>query len=357
MTTLPKPQPTHDLPDAPEGITAATARQARGRHLEATGDLSGSDAGAVPLRGELEPSIISSEDPSSRSAKPAARQRRSVRAGEPLKQPTKGPARTELSERLIEQNQGLAHAAANKWSRRCNRPFEDFIGPALEGLITGCRRYDPTRINPSTGRPYAVSSCVCQFIDGTIKHFIRDHGYEVKLPSKWREHFPRVRRLLAEGKSLAQVVELLPVFTEEEITEMLGNMVGTVELADEITLFSSHQPEVEAQSIAPALYELVEQSFADLRPADRGILERWVAEPYKRQYPSGPMLQFHNRLKAQLRGRTLEQFRQGLLGIEVAIKPPKPRERRPRQPKPEVVPVVQPSLFPRRKPNPKAVKL
>jgi hypothetical protein len=258
---------------------------------------------------------------------------------------------------LIEQNQGLAHAAANKWSRRCNRPFEDFIGPALEGLITGCRRYDPTRINPSTGRPYAVSSCVCQFIDGTIKHFIRDHGYEVKLPSKWREHFPRVRRLLAEGKSLAQVVELLPVFTEEEITEMLGNMVGTVELAEEITLFSSHQPEVEAQSIAPALYALVEQSFANLRPADRGILERWVAEPYKRQYPSGPMLQFHNRLKAQLRGRTLEQFRQGLLGIEVAIKPPEPRERRPRQPKPEVVPVVQPSLFPRRKPNPKAVKL
>ena len=277
----------------------------------------------------------------------------------PLEQPTKpgAPSRTELSERLIVENQGLAEAAAAKWSRRCSRPFEDFIGPALEGLINGCRRYDPTRINPTTGRPYALSSCVCAFIEGSIKHHIRDHGYDVKMPSKWREHYPKVRRLLAEGHTLAQVVEALPVFTEAEITEMLGGMVGTIELEDELTLFSQHQPQAAEAAIAPALYALVEGSFANLRPADRGLLERWAAEPFKRAFPSGPMLQFHNRLKAQLRGRTLEQFRQGLLAVEVATVAPAPRERRPRQPKPAPAEVVQPSLFPRRKPHPKAVKL
>jgi hypothetical protein len=287
------------------------------------------------------------------------KRRRRERKGAPLEQPVKvgAPPRTELSERLIVENQGLAEAAAAKWSRRCSRPYEDFIGPALEGLINGCRRYDPTRINPTTGRPYALSSCVCAFIEGSIKHHIRDHGYDVKMPSKWREHYPKVRRLLAEGQTLAQVVEALPVFTEAEITEMLGGMVGTIELEDELTLFSQHQPQAAEAAIAPALYALVEGSFANLRPADRGLLERWAAEPFKRAFPSGPMLQFHNRLKAQLRGRTLEQFRQGLLAVEVATVAPVPRERRPRQPRPAPVEVVQPSLFPRRKPHPKAVKL
>jgi len=227
----------------------------------------------------------------------------------------------------------------------------------MEGLINGCRRYDPERINPGTSRPYAVSSCVCQFIEGAIKHHIRDHGYDVKMPSKWREHYPRVRRLLAEGQTLAQIVEAIPAFTEEEITEMMGGMVGTIELEDELTLFSDHQPQVTETAIAPALYGLTDAAFANLRPADRGLLERWMADPGRRPFPSGPVIQFHNRLKQQLRGRTLAQFRQVLLGIDVVSTPPEPRERRPRQPGPAPAAVVQPSLFARRKAHPKAVKL
>jgi DNA-directed RNA polymerase specialized sigma subunit len=289
----------------------------------------------------------------------APKRKRRQRTGAPLEQPLKpgSPPRTELSERLITENQGLAEAAAAKWSRRCSRPFEDFIGPALEGLINGCRRYDPKRINPSTGRPYAISSCVCAFIEGAIKHHIRDHGYDVKMPAKWREYYPKARRLLAEGQTLAQVATALPMFEQDEIVEMMGGMVGTMELEDELTLFSQHQPQATEAALAPALYGLSEAAFTNLRPADRGLLERWAADPFKRPYPSGPMLQFHNRLKAQLRGRTLEQFRQGLLGLDVASVAPVPRERRPRRPKPAPVEVVQPSLFPRRKPHPKAVKL
>ena len=301
---------------------------------------------------------ITLPQPTDTLPEPPKRKRRE-RKGAPLEQPLKpgSPPRTELSERLITENRGLAEAAAAKWSRRCSRPFEDFIGPALEGLINGCRRYDPTRINPGTNRPYALSTCVCMFIDGAIKHHIRDHGYDVKMPAKWREYYPKVRRLLAEGQTLAQVATALPMFEQQEIVEMMGGMVGTIELEDELTLFSQHQPQATEAALAPALYGLSEAAFTNLRPADRGLLERWAADPFKRPYPSGPMLQFHNRLKAQLRGRTLEQFRQGLLGLDVAIVAPVPRERRPRQPKPAPVEVVQPSLFARRKPHPKAVKL
>jgi hypothetical protein len=228
----------------------------------------------------------------------------------------------------------------------------------LEGLVNGCRRYDPQRINPGTGRPYAISTCVCQYIEGQIKHHIRDHGYDVKMPSKWREHYPKVRRLLAEGLTLAQVVEAIPAFTEAEITEMMGAMIGTIELEDEITLISD-QPHAMDESLALALFCLTERAFNNLRPADRGLLERWSADPFKRSYPSGPIIQFHNRYKIQLRGKTLQQFRQGMLGLDVATAPPAPKARSPRQPRPDAVPVVQPSLFGcnQRKPHPRAVKL
>jgi hypothetical protein len=267
---------------------------------------------------------------------------------------------------LIVENRGLASAAASKWARRCSKPFEDFIGPALEGLISGCRRYDPERINPATGRPYAVSSCVCQFIEGAIKHHIRDHGYEAKLPSRWREYYPKVRRLLGEGQTLAQIVAAIPAFTEGEIVEMLGAMQqGSVSLdggdGHQLDLYDDHRPEATDEPLAPALYALVEAAFDSLRPADRGLLERWAMDPFRKvAYPSGPMAQFHNRLKAQLRGKTLKQFRQVTLGFDVATVAPTPGQRRPRQPRPASAPAVQPSLFggrSQRPPHPRAVKL
>lgn len=267
---------------------------------------------------------------------------------------------------MIIENEGLAKKAAFKWSQRCSRPFEDFIGPALEGLINGCRRYDPQRINPATGRSYAVSTCVCPFIEGAIMHHIRDGGYDVKLPSRWREHYPKVRRLLTEGQTLAQVVAAIPAFTEGEIVEMMGAMQqGSVSLdggdGHQLDLCGEHRPEATDDPVAPALYALVEAAFDNLRPADRGLLERWAENPFKKvAYPSGPMAQFHNRLKSQLRGKTLKQFRQATLGFDAPTVAPTPRQRRPRQPRPAPAPVVQPSLFggrSQRKPHPRAVKL
>jgi hypothetical protein len=369
LSTLPKPQPTDGNPEAPTSTLVPTGRQAGGGDVEATPVVAGKSPGGVPVRGELDTAITGSEDPPDPRPRRPTRSRRAVRAGEPLEQPAKpgSPPRTELSERLIIENEGLAKKAAFTWSQRCSKPFEDFIGPALEGLINGCRRYDPTRINPETNRPYAVSTCVCPFITGQIKHHIRDHGYEAKLPSKWREHYPKVRRLLTEGQTLAQVVAAIPAFTEEEIIEMLGAMQqGSVSLDvgdghPHLPLYSDYQPEATDDPLAPALYALVEAAFANLRPADRGLLERWAENPFKKvAYPSGPMAQFHNRLKAQLRGKTLRQFRQVTLGFDVPAVAPTPRERRPRQPRPAPAPVVQPSLFGgrnQRKPHPRAVKL
>lgn len=367
MTTLLKPQPTDGNPEAPQGTLVPTGWQAGGRDLEVAPVVAGEPPGGVPVRGELDATITGGDDPPDTRPRRPTRSRRAVREG-PLEQPTKpgSPPRTELSERLIIENEGLAKKAAFTWSQRCSKPFEDFIGPALEGLINGCRRYDPTRINPETNRPYAVSTCVCPFITGAIKHHIRDHGYEAKLPSRWREHYPKVRRLLGEGRTLAQVVAAIPAFTEEEIIEMLGAMQqGSVSLDvgdgyPHLPLYSDYQPEATEDPV-PALYTLVEAAFNNLRPADRGLLERWAMDPFRKvAYPSGPMAQFHNRLKAQLRGKTLRQFSQATLGFDVPAVAPTPRERRPRQPRPAPAPVVQPLLFggrSQRKPHPRAVKL
>jgi len=177
MTTIPnpQPQPTDGNPEAPEGTAIPADRQAGCGDVASSPVVAGEPPGVIQVRGELDATIASGEDPSDAKPRRATRSRRAVRAGGPLEQPTKpgSPPRTELSERLIVENQGLARKAANKWSRLCGRPYDDFIGPALEGLVNGCRRYDPERINPGTGRPYAISTCVCQYIEGQIKHHIR----------------------------------------------------------------------------------------------------------------------------------------------------------------------------------------
>ena len=341
MTILPKPQPTDGNPEAPTSTPVSTGRQASGGDLEVAPVVARESPGGVPVRGELDATITGGEDPPDPRPRRPTRSRRAVRAGEPLEQPAKigSPPRTELSERLIIENEGLAKKAAFTWSQRCSKPFEDFIGPALEGLINGCRRYDPTRINPETNRPYAVSTCVCPFITGAIQHHIRDHGYAAKLPSRWREHYPKVRRLLTEGQTLAQVVAAIPAFTEGEIVEMLGAMQqGSISLDGgdghpNLPLYSDCQPEATDDPVVPALYALVEAAFDGLRPADRGLLERWAADPFRKvAYPSGPMTQFHNRLKAQLRGKTLKQFRQARPcpdGAAIAVRWPQPAQATP----------------------------
>jgi hypothetical protein len=242
------------------------------------------------------------------------------------------PAPTAHSEDLITRNLGLARQAAWRYHRRTGQPYDDLEAIAYVGLIRGCRRYDPDRLNPNTGKPYALSTIVCPFVEGEILHWFRDKGHAIKFPSKWREQWGRVQRLMADPDLSAQEVAERSGLTLAELREMLGAMTGTANL-DDIHGADGYQPaEAEISRVAP-LQALVEQAWGNLHPGDRGALVSWWSSPRKLAHPSGPLQQFHGRFKRLLQGRRLSEVMQLALAVPVPVVEVKktPRRRRSRK--------------------------
>ena len=239
------------------------------------------------------------------------------------------PPPTAVSEDLITRNLGLARQQAWKFHRRTGQPYDDLEAIAYVGLIRGCRRYDPERLNPGTGRPYALSTIVCPFIAGEILHWFRDKGHAIKYPSRWREQWGKVQRLMADPSQTAQDVAEQSGLTVNELIEMLASMTGTANLDDLHGADACDGPDVELRRIDP-LQALVQQAWGNLHAGDQAQLINWWGAPRRLQYPAGPMQQFHRRLQSLLEGRSLSEHRQLGLAVSVPVVTAKPRARRQR---------------------------
>ena len=240
------------------------------------------------------------------------------------------PPPTATSEELITRNLGLARQQAWRYHRKTGQPYDDLEAIAYMGLIRGCRRYDPDRINPGTGRPYALSTIVVPFIAGEILHWFRDRGHAVKFPSRWREQWGKIQRLLSDPDLSAQDVAEQSGMNLAELNEMLGAMTGTSNLDDLHGADACHGPEVEISVVGP-LQSLVRQAWGNIHPGDQGQLLTWWGNPRRAAYPRGPLQQFHGRLRILLRGQSLSQVLQLSLALGVPSRPVEPRPRPPRR--------------------------
>lgn len=241
------------------------------------------------------------------------------------------PAPTAVSEDLITANLGLARQSAWRFHRKTGQPYDDLEAVAFVGLIRGCRKYDPQRLNPANGKPYALSTIVVPFVQGEILHYLRDRGYAVKFPSRWREQWGKVQRLMADPALTAQDVAEQCGMPLSELTEMLGSMAGTANL-DELHGADGYEvAEPEIQRIDP-LQTLVQQAWSKLAAADQSLLCSWWASPRRLAFPAGPLQQFHRRVKNMLEGRSLSEYRQlALLTVPMVAVEPKPKRARSRR--------------------------
>ena len=228
------------------------------------------------------------------------------------------PPPTATSEDLVAANLGLARQAAWRFHRKTGQPYDDLEAVAYVGLIRGCRRYDPERVNPANGRPYAISTAVCPYIVGEILHHFRDRGHAIKFPSRWREQWGKVQRLLTDPAVTAEQVAEQAGMTLDELQEMLGAMVGTSNLDDLHGSDACDDPEPEEDRLAP-LQALVQQAWSNLHAADRGMLLNWWAQPRRLAFPQGPIRQYHGRLKSLLQGRRLSEVIQLGLSLQVPV--------------------------------------
>lgn len=248
------------------------------------------------------------------------------------------PLPTKDSEELITQNLGLARMMANRWARHTRQHYDDLIGVAMEGLIIGCRKYDPNRINPATNEPYKISTIVVTTINSEMMHYFRDRScFVVTFSPKWREKWGMVRRMHDAGASMEEIAAKAGLKGgAPEVREMLAVMRGRTNL-DAATDIEARPDGFWIQESSP-LRRLVREAWASIRPSDCNlILAWWDARRPSTSPPSGPMQQLSWRISALKRGQMLRRYQEltqldlipeglGLLPSEVPQlpKPPEP---------------------------------
>jgi DNA-directed RNA polymerase specialized sigma subunit len=67
---------------------------------------------------------------------------------------------------------------------------------AANGLMKASRRYDDKRINNSKSNFIAYAR---PFVNGEITHYLRDKGFLISVPGRWRELHVRGQKLIREG--------------------------------------------------------------------------------------------------------------------------------------------------------------
>jgi DNA-directed RNA polymerase specialized sigma subunit len=96
---------------------------------------------------------------------------------------------------VVEHLPFAARVAAN-YARRTGHPKEDLEQLAAIGLIKASRRYDCMRVNRSSSNFIAYAR---PFVNGEITHYLRDKGFLISVPGRWRELHARGQKLLRQG--------------------------------------------------------------------------------------------------------------------------------------------------------------
>ena len=101
----------------------------------------------------------------------------------------------------------LADRLAGNFARRTSHPYEDLRQLAMIGLLKAALRFDGS--GGRQFRPYGRT-----FANGEITHYLRDHGYAIKVPPTWRDLYASGQKLLRQGVEAAEVPARLGIRAE-----------------------------------------------------------------------------------------------------------------------------------------------
>jgi len=101
----------------------------------------------------------------------------------------------------------LADKIAGNFARRTSHPFDDLRQLAMIGLLKAALRFDGS--GGRQFRPYGRT-----FANGEITHYLRDHGYAIKVPPTWRDLYASGQKLLRQGVEADEVPGRLGIRAE-----------------------------------------------------------------------------------------------------------------------------------------------
>ncbi len=111
-----------------------------------------------------------------------------------------------IADALVVEHLPFAAKVAANYARRTGHPKEDLEQLAAIGLIKASRRYDIHRPGRSPNHFIAYAR---PFVNGEITHYLRDKGFLISVPGRWRELHARGQKLLREGASPSDLPEKL----------------------------------------------------------------------------------------------------------------------------------------------------
>jgi len=112
---------------------------------------------------------------------------------------------------LVVEHLPFAAKVAANYARRTGHPKEDLEQLAAIGLIKASRRYD---IHHTGRSPNHFIAYARPYVNGEITHYLRDKGFLISVPGRWRELHVRGQKLLREGNPPDQIPALLGISLE-----------------------------------------------------------------------------------------------------------------------------------------------
>ena len=132
---------------------------------------------------------------------------------------------------LVAEHLPFAAKVAGNYARRTGHPKEDLEQLAAIGLIKASRRYDLHRPGRSPNHFIAYAR---PFVNGEITHYLRDKGFLISVPGRWRELHARGQKLLRNGTAADEVPKRLRISEQRwlEIREACAVRVVAIAVAD-----------------------------------------------------------------------------------------------------------------------------
>jgi len=142
----------------------------------------------------------------------------------------RGPLRSPhaTADALVVEHLPFAAKVAANYARRTGHPKEDLEQLAAIGLIKASRRYDIHRPGRSPNQFIAYAR---PFVNGEITHYLRDKGFLISVPGRWRELHARGQKLLREGAPVHEIPQRLGITADRWVEICQACAVRVVAMA------------------------------------------------------------------------------------------------------------------------------
>ncbi len=167
---------------------------------------------------------------------------------------------------LVKRHEKLVWRVVHRMSAKCNEPQEDLFQEGCIGLIKAINGFDKSLGN-------AFSSFAVPYIEGAIRHYLRDRVPVVKIPRNYQETHSKVRRIRKHCANLGRDL------SEDAIAQKIGvteQSWRSIKEANRVSSFSwdelIYEPNTGGEALGGEDYSSVYAALTELNPNQRYVI-------------------------------------------------------------------------------------